>query len=40
VYEPLFETPPELDDGRIALPDEPGLGVSLDEDVIGEFRVD
>jgi D-galactarolactone cycloisomerase len=40
VYEPLFETPPELDDGRIALPEEPGLGVSLDEDVIGEFRVD
>ncbi|MFB6195599.1 MAG: mandelate racemase/muconate lactonizing enzyme family protein [Haloplanus sp.] len=40
VYESLFETPPELEDGRIALPDDPGLGVSLDDDVIGEYRVD
>jgi L-alanine-DL-glutamate epimerase-like enolase superfamily enzyme len=39
VYEALFETPPTLDDGRIALPEEPGLGVGLDEDVIAEYRV-
>jgi D-galactarolactone cycloisomerase len=40
VYEALFETPPTLEDGRIAPPEEPGLGVSLDPDVIGEYRVD
>jgi len=40
VYEAVFETPPALEDGRIALPEEPGLGVSLDEAVIGEYRVD
>ncbi|WP_248897715.1 mandelate racemase/muconate lactonizing enzyme family protein [Haloplanus halobius] len=40
VYESLFETPPTLDDGRMAVPEEPGLGVRLDADVIDEYRVD
>jgi D-galactarolactone cycloisomerase len=40
LYEALFETPPELEDGRIALPEEPGLGVSLDPDVVDAYRVD
>ncbi|WP_176791180.1 enolase C-terminal domain-like protein [Haloplanus vescus] len=39
VSEALFETPPTLDDGRIALPEEPGLGISLDDGVLDEYRV-
>lgn len=40
LYEELFVTPPSVNDGRVALPEAPGLGVELDEAVIGEYRVD
>jgi L-alanine-DL-glutamate epimerase-like enolase superfamily enzyme len=39
LYEALFATPPEPTGGRVALPEEPGLGAELD-DVVGEYRVD
>jgi L-alanine-DL-glutamate epimerase-like enolase superfamily enzyme len=40
LYEELFVTPPSLTDGRIAVPDEPGLGVTLTDEVVDEYRVD
>ncbi|MFB6108303.1 MAG: mandelate racemase/muconate lactonizing enzyme family protein [Haloplanus sp.] len=40
LYEALFETPPEVVDGRVALPEGPGLGVALDESVLDPYRVD
>lgn len=30
---------PQLDEGRVAVPDAPGLGIELDEEIIREFRV-
>ena len=31
---------PPLVDGRVKVPDTPGLGIELDEEIIAEFRVD
>jgi L-rhamnonate dehydratase len=36
----LVRPEPKLQDGRIALPSEPGLGVELVEDVVDRYRVD
>ena len=35
----LVSNLPPLVDGRVPVPDAPGLGVELDEDVIAEFLV-
>ncbi|MFW6384934.1 MAG: mandelate racemase/muconate lactonizing enzyme family protein [Halodesulfurarchaeum sp.] len=40
LFESLFVTPPELEDGRMAVPEEPGLGVELDPSVIDQYRVE
>jgi L-alanine-DL-glutamate epimerase-like enolase superfamily enzyme len=40
LFEELFVSDLTVEDGRVALPDDPGLGVELDESVIGEYRVD
>jgi L-alanine-DL-glutamate epimerase-like enolase superfamily enzyme len=31
---------PPLVDGRVPVPDAPGLGIELDEEIIAEFQVD
>jgi L-alanine-DL-glutamate epimerase-like enolase superfamily enzyme len=35
----LVRNLPSLEDGRVPLPDGPGLGIELDEDVVARFRV-
>ena len=40
LYEDLFVSPLEVSDGRVSLPDDPGLGVELDGAVIEKYRVD
>lgn len=36
----ISREPPLLTDGRFALPEAPGLGVEIDEDLVGSYRVD
>ena len=31
---------PQIDDGQVRLPEKPGLGIVVDEDVVKEYRVD
>jgi D-galactarolactone cycloisomerase len=41
LYEDLFVTPPTVDEsGRVALPEEPGLGVELDDVTIENYRIE
>ncbi|MFB6156530.1 MAG: mandelate racemase/muconate lactonizing enzyme family protein [Haloferacaceae archaeon] len=40
LFEDLFVSDLAVEGGRVSLPDDPGLGVELDEGVIGEYRVD
>lgn len=40
VWFDLLAERPEISDGTITLPDAPGLGVELDEDLVEEFAVD
>ena len=35
----LVKNLPPLVDGRVPVPDGPGLGIELDEQIINEFRV-
>ncbi|WP_137290627.1 mandelate racemase/muconate lactonizing enzyme family protein [Natronorubrum halophilum] len=36
----VIEEPFEIDNGAIAVPDEPGLGITVDEDRAAEYRID
>ena len=36
----LVHPEPEIADGRMPLPDRPGLGIELDEDVVERYRID
>ncbi|WP_121743264.1 mandelate racemase/muconate lactonizing enzyme family protein [Natronorubrum halophilum] len=36
----VIEEPFEIDNGAIAVPDEPGLGITVDEDRVAEYRID
>lgn len=41
LYEELLVSPVEIDDdGRVSVPDEPGLGVTLPEEVVSEHAID
>ena len=36
----LVSNLPPLEDGRVPVPTGPGLGITLDEDILQQFRVD
>jgi len=40
LYDALFSSPLTVEDGYVSLPTDPGLGVELDETVVGDYRVD
>lgn len=40
LYEALFSSPLEVEDGYVSMPTEPGLDVELEESVIDPYRVE